>query len=106
MAESASGWRQCGDGLDVDLRFAKAHFDIRLAGRIDPRPKPAAADEIAIAVIEQRPILQPTRFLSVDLGVEFLLEFGFSELAAAINERGNGGIAPQFHRKEQILDLP
>jgi hypothetical protein len=22
MAESASGWRQCGEGLDVDLRFA------------------------------------------------------------------------------------
>jgi hypothetical protein len=47
------------------------HFEIRLAGCIDPGPKPAAADEIAIAVIEQRPILNTTGSLSLDLGVEF-----------------------------------
>jgi hypothetical protein len=51
-------------------------FEIRLAGRIEPRPKPAAADELAIAVIEQRPILNPFR----DIG---LLRM---KLAAATNE--------------------
>jgi len=48
----------------------------RLAGCIDPGPKPAAADEIAIAVIEQRPILNTMGSLSFDLGVEFLLDLG------------------------------
>jgi hypothetical protein len=81
------------------LHEMKPHFEIRLTGCIDPGPKPAAADEIAIAVIEQRPILNSTRFLSLDLGVEFLLDFGFSELAARINERDDGGITPEFHRK-------
>jgi hypothetical protein len=38
----------------------KPHFEIGVAGRIDPGPKPAAADELAIAVIEQRPILNAT----------------------------------------------
>jgi hypothetical protein len=36
------------------------HFEIRLAGGIEPRPKPAAADEVAVAVIEQRPLLNAT----------------------------------------------
>src|SRR5690242_14461362 len=42
----------------------ETHLEIRLAGRIEPRPKPAAADKIAIAVIEQRPILNTTGSLS------------------------------------------
>jgi len=82
------------------------HFEIPLAGRIDPGPKPAAADEIAIAVIEQRPILDTTGSLSPDLGAEFLMDLGFGEFAARINERRDDGIAPQFHREGQILDLP
>src|SRR5260370_40013219 len=87
------------------LNEMKPHFEIRRAGCINPGPKPAAADEIAIAVIEQRPILNPTRFLSRDLSVEFLLDFGFSERAARINEYGDGGIAPQFHPKRELLGL-
>src|ERR1700731_312521 len=47
------------------------NFETRLAGCTDPGPKPAAANEIAIAVIEQRPILNTTGSLSLDLGVEF-----------------------------------
>jgi hypothetical protein len=82
------------------------HFEIRLAGCADPGPKPAAADKIAIAVIEQRPILKTTGSLSLDLGVEFLLDLGSGEYAARINERRDGGIAPQFHHERQILDLP
>jgi hypothetical protein len=82
------------------------HFEIRLAVCVDPGPKPAAADKIAISVIEQRPILNTAGSLSLDLGVEFLLGLGFREFAARINERRNGGIAPQFHRERQILDLP
>jgi hypothetical protein len=31
---------------------------------------------------------------------------GLGEFAAGINECRDGGIAPQFHRKGQILDLP
>jgi hypothetical protein len=81
------------------------HFEIRLAVCVDPGPKPAAADKIAISVIEQRPILNTAGSLSLDLGVEFLLGLGFREFAARINERRNGGIAPQFHRERQILDL-
>ena len=80
-------------------------FEIRGAGGIDPGPKPAAADEIASAVIEQRPILNTTGFLSLDLGAEFPMDLGFGEFAARINERGDGGIA-QFHREGQILDRP
>jgi hypothetical protein len=82
------------------------HFEIRLAGCVDPGPKPAAADEIAIAVIEERPILDATGSLSLDLRVEFLLDLGFGEFAARINECRDGGIAPQFRREWQILDLP
>jgi hypothetical protein len=88
------------------LHEMKPHFEIRLAGRIDPRPKPAAADELAIAVIEQRPILNATGPLPLDLGVELLSDLGLGKFAAGINERRDGGIAPQFHRKGQILDLP
>src|SRR6266851_7643561 len=68
------------------LHEMESHFEIRLAGCIDPRPKPAAADEIAIAAIKQRPILNATRSLSLDLGFEFLLDLGFGELASRINE--------------------
>ena len=82
------------------------YFEIRLAGCVDPGPKPTAADKIAIAVIEQRPILNTTGSLSLDLGVEFLLDLDFGEFAARINKRRDGGIAPQFHREGQILDLP
>jgi hypothetical protein len=31
---------------------------------------------------------------------------GIGEFAAGINERRDGGISAQFHRKGQILDLP
>jgi len=88
------------------LHEMKPHFEIRLAGCIDPGPKPAAADEIAIAAIEQRPILNTTGSLSLDLGVEFLLDLGFGEFAARINQRRDGGIALQFHGEGQILHLP
>ena len=37
-------------------------------------------DEIALWVIEQRPILNTTVSLSLDLGVEFLLHLGFDGL--------------------------
>ena len=42
------------------LHEMEPDFEIRLAGRIQPQPKPAAADELAIAVIEQRLILNAT----------------------------------------------
>jgi len=84
----------------------KPHFEVRLAGRIDPGPKSAAAYEIAIAVVEQRPILNTTGSLSLDLGTEFLMDLGFGEFAARINERRYGRIASQHHRVGQILDLP
>ena len=79
------------------------HFEIRLAGCVDPGPKPAAAHKIAIAVIEQRPILNTAGSLSLDLGVEFLLDLGSGEFAPRINERCDGGVTPQFHRERQIL---
>src|SRR5689334_12085563 len=81
-------------------------FEIRLAERIEPRSKSAAADELAIAVIEQRPILNATGPLPLDLGAELLSDLGIGEFAAGINERRDGGIPPQFHRKGQIHDLP
>jgi len=67
------------------------HFEVRLAGRIDPGPKPAAADELAIAVIEQRPILNTTGLLPLDLGAEPLSDLGRGEFAAGINERVTAG---------------
>jgi hypothetical protein len=82
------------------------HFEIHLAGRIEPRPKPAAADELAVAVIEQHPILNATGPLPLDLGAELVSDLGIGEFAAGINERRDGGIAPQFHRKGQVFDLP
>jgi hypothetical protein len=82
------------------------HFEIHLAGCVDPGSKAAAADKITIAVIEQRPILNTTGSFSLDLGEEFLLDLGFGKFAARINERCDGGIAPQFHREGQVLDLP
>ena len=57
-------------------------------------------------MIEQRPILNTTGSLSLDLGTEFLLDLGFGELAACINQRRDDGITPQLHRVGQILDLP
>src|SRR5689334_17640081 len=60
-------------------------FEIRLAERIEPRPKPAAADELAIAVFEQRPILNATGPLRLDLGAELLSDLGLGEFAAGIN---------------------
>ena len=56
------------------------HFEIRLAGRIEPRPKPAATDELAIAVIEQRPILNATGPLPLDLGAELLSDLALVSL--------------------------
>jgi hypothetical protein len=88
------------------LPWSNTACEIRRAGCIDPGSKSAAADEIAIAVIEQRPILNTIGSLSLDLGVEFLMDLGFGEFAARINERRDGGIAPQFYREGQILDLP
>ncbi|HMD15362.1 MAG TPA: hypothetical protein VKH18_01745 [Terriglobales bacterium] len=60
-------------------------FEIRLAGRIKPRPKSAAADELAIAVIEQRPVLNATGPLPLDLGAELLSDLGIGEFAAGIS---------------------
>src|ERR1700747_1586132 len=77
------------------LHKMEPHFEIRLAGCCkDPGAKSAAAGEIAIAVIEQRPILNTTGSLSFDLGVEFLMDLGFGESATRINEGRDGGIAP------------
>src|SRR5215471_13974446 len=84
----------------------ETHFEIGRARRIDPGPKAAAADEVASAVIEQCPILNASGSLLLDLGAEFLMDLGFGEFAASINERRDGRIAPQFHREGQILDLP
>src|SRR3984893_13996766 len=78
------------------LHEMEPHFEIRLAECIDPGPKPAAAAEIAIAVIEQRPILNTTGSLSLDFGVKLLADLGFGEFTARINERRDGGIAPQL----------
>src|SRR5215471_1277755 len=86
------------------LHEMKPHFEVRRARCIDPRSKSAAAYEIAIAAVEQRPILNTTGSLALDLGTEFLLDLGFGELATRINERRDGGIAPQLHRVGQILD--
>src|SRR5271154_3356605 len=55
---------------------------------------------------EQRPILNATGPLPLDLGAELLSDLGLGEFAAGINKRRDGGIAPQFHRKGQILGLP
>jgi len=57
----------------------KPQLEIRLAGRIEPRPQPAAADELAIAVSKQRPILNAIGPFSLDLGVESFpdLRFGW-----------------------------
>ena len=57
----------------------KADLEIRLAWRVDPRPQPAAADELAIAVSKQRPILNAIGPFSLDLGVESFpdLRFGW-----------------------------
>jgi hypothetical protein len=79
---------------------------IQSTGRTPLRPKPAAADELAVAVIEQHPILNATGPLSLDLGAELLSHLGIGEFATGINERRHGGIAPQFHRKGQVFDLP
>ena len=46
------------------LHEMEPHFEFHLAGRVEPGPKPAATDEIAIAVIEQRPILNTTGSVS------------------------------------------
>jgi hypothetical protein len=81
-------------------------FEIRLAGGIDLGPKPTAAGQIAIAVIEQRPILNAIRPLPLDLGAELFFGLVLGAFAARIYERRDSGIAPQFHRKGQILDLP
>src|SRR5205807_295223 len=97
---------RCKTFAPTALHDMEPHFEIRLAGRIDPGPKPAAADELAVAVIEQRPILNATGPLPLDLGAELLSDLGIGEFAAGIDERRDGGIAPQFHRKGQILDLP
>ena len=51
---------RCKAFAPTALHGMEPHFEIRLAGRIDPGPRPAAADELAIAVIEQRPILNAT----------------------------------------------
>lgn len=104
--ERAERCFRCEALAPAALHEMEPHFEIRLAGCTDPGPKPAAADEIAIAVIEQRPILNTAGSLSLDLGVEFLMDLGVGEFAARINERRDGGIAPQFHREGQILDLP
>ena len=104
--ERADPCFRCETFAPTALHEMEPHFEIRLNGRIDPGPKPAAADELAIAVIEQRPILNATGLLTLDLGAELLSDLGLGEFAARINERRDGGIAPQFHRKGQILDLP
>src|SRR5271167_331079 len=100
--ERAERCFRCGALAPAALHEMEPDFEIRLAGRIEPRPKSAAADELAIAVIEQRPILN----VPLDLGAELLSDLGLGEFAAGINERRDDGIAPQFHRKGQILDLP
>src|SRR5215469_12135674 len=106
IAERAEGSFRSKPFAPAAFHEVEPHFEIRLAGCIDPGPKPAAADEIAIAVVEQRPILNTAEPLSLDLRAELLLDLGFGEFAARVNERSDGGIAPQFRRKGQILDLP
>src|SRR5690242_11663420 len=85
--ERASGGFGCEPFAPAALHEMEPHFEIRRAGCIDPGPKPAAAEEIAIAVIEQRPILNTTGSLLLDLGIEFLMELRFGQFAARINER-------------------
>ena len=104
--ERAERCFRCEALAPAALHEMEPHFEIRLAECIDPGPKPAAAAEIAIAVIEQRPILNTTGSLSLDFGVKLLADLGFGEFTARINERRDGGIAPQFHREGQILNLP
>ena len=104
--ERAERCFRCEPLAPTALHEMEPDFEIRLAGRIEPRPKSAAADELAIAVSEQRSILNATGPLPLDLGAELLSDLGIGEFAAGINERRDGGIPPQFHRKGQILDLP
>ena len=104
--ERAERCFRCEALAPAALHEMEPDFEIRLAGRIEPRPKSAAADELAIAVIEQRPILNATGPLPLDLGAELLSDLGIGESAAGINERRDVGIPPLFHRKGQILDLP
>src|SRR5271163_5024142 len=104
--ERAERCFRCEALAPAALHEMEPDFQIRLAGRIEPRPESGAGEELAIAVIEQRPILNATGPLPLDLGAELLSDLGIGEFAAGINERRNGGIPPQFHRKGQILDLP
>jgi hypothetical protein len=76
-------------------------FKIRLAGRLEPRSKSDDDDELAISVIEQRPILNATRLLPLDLGAELLSDLGSGEFAAGVNEcltAGSPTIPPQGGR--------
>src|SRR3979490_1904545 len=97
ISERAEGGTSIPDPFPpAALHEMEPHFEIRLAECIDPGPKPAAADEIAIAVIEQRPILNTTGSLSLAFAVKLLADLGFGEFTARINERRDGGIAPQL----------
>src|SRR5205807_10646084 len=97
--ERAERCFRCKALTPTALHEMEPHLEIRLGGRIDPGPKPAAADELAMAVIEQRPILNATGSLPLDLSAELLSDLGIGEFAAGVNERRDGEIAPQFPRK-------
>ena len=70
------------------------YFEIPLAGRIDPGPKPAATDEITIAVIEERPILNAARAFPLDLVAQPLFDLLRCQLAAGVDQCRDRGIAP------------
>src|SRR5277367_6730140 len=83
--ERAERCFRCEALAPAALHEMEPDFEIRLAGRIEPRPKSAAADELAIAVIEQRLILNATGPLPLDLGAELLSDLGIGEFAAGIS---------------------
>src|SRR5438045_8534737 len=84
----------------------KAQFEIRLVRRVDPAPQPAAADEFAVAPVEQRPVLDAVGALPVDLGAQLLLDLRRGELAAGIDQGHPRGIAPRLRRTGQVVRGP
>ena len=61
------------------LHDVKAHLDIRLARRIDPRPQSATPDKTPApdkpaAALEQRPVLHAGGSLALELSAELLLD--------------------------------
>ena len=105
--ERAERCFRCEALAPAALHEMEPDFEIRLARCIEPWPKSAAAERTRHCGDRTVPNTERHRTsLPLDLGAELLSDLGIGEFAAGINERRDGGIPPQFHRKGQILDLP